>query len=110
MEQLAGELPEWAVLDALGLGAATSNDPTGLDGALLERFELLSFSSGPTFAEACQERLQAIWEVEVGDAIPFPIDILGGWNGHRFSMRRALKSLRAALESYNSLHAVGVGG
>ena len=44
---------------------ATSNDVSTLDEALLQRFEVFPFSAGPTFAEACQERLEWIWQQEV---------------------------------------------
>jgi len=74
---------------------ATSNDAGGLDRALLQRFTVLAYSSGPSFADACLERLHAIWEQEMGDA-PFPSDTLGlGWDGDRYSMRLALAALHA---------------
>ena len=44
---------------------ATSNDASGLDEALLQRFEVFPFSAGPTFGEGCQKRLAWIWEQEV---------------------------------------------
>ena len=55
---------------------ATSNDASGLDEALLQRFEVFPFSAGPTFAEACQERLAWIWEQEAGPGVPMPL----GWS------------------------------
>jgi replication-associated recombination protein RarA len=79
---------------------ATSNDASGLDEALLQRFEIFPFSAGPTFAEACQERLAWIWEQEAGPDVPMPLGVQQmGWgkSGH-FSMRRALTALGAALE------------
>ena len=79
---------------------ATSNDASGLDEALLQRFEIFPFSAGPTFAEACQERLAWIWEQEAGPGVPMPLGVQQmGWgkSGH-FSMRRALTALGAALE------------
>ena len=57
---------------------ATSNDASGLDEALLQRFDIFPFSAGPTFAEACHERLAWIWEQEAAPACPCP---WGGANG-----------------------------
>ena len=69
---------------------ATSNDASGLDEALLQRFEVFPFSAGPTFAEACQERLAWIWEQEVGADVPLPAGVEQlGWRNGSFSMRRA---------------------
>ena len=82
---------------------ATSNGAGGLDPALLERFEILSFGSGMPFAEACQERLASIWEREApGEDMP-PDHLAWGWqvgeeNVPRFSMRKALDRMGAALE------------
>ncbi len=79
---------------------ATSNDASGLDEALLQRFEVFPFSAGPTFAEACQERLAWIWQQEAGPDVPMPLGVQQmGWGkaGH-FSMRRALTALGAVLE------------
>ncbi|HEX4147386.1 MAG TPA: AAA family ATPase, partial [Pirellulales bacterium] len=39
----------------------TSNGAGGLLPALIQRFRVFSFSSGPMFAAACQERLAKIW-------------------------------------------------
>lgn len=52
---------------------ATSNGAGGLDKALLQRFDVFAFDSGKHFAQACQERLEAIWRAEAGDA-PLPPD------------------------------------
>ncbi|MFZ1932312.1 MAG: hypothetical protein WCB27_07090 [Thermoguttaceae bacterium] len=41
--------------------------------ALLQRFEVFPFSAGPTFAEACQERLAWIWQQEAGPNVPMPL-------------------------------------
>jgi hypothetical protein len=76
---------------------ATSNDVAKIEPALLERFRVLNFSAGPCFAEACQERLGAIWEAEApGRDLP-PSWLTWGWqeagNSLRFSMRVALRTM-----------------
>jgi replication-associated recombination protein RarA len=77
---------------------ATSNDASGLDEALLQRFEVYPFSAGPSFAEACHERLEWIWEQEVGAGVPLPLGMEHiGWRNGNYSMRRALAGLDAAL-------------
>jgi replication factor C small subunit len=78
---------------------ATSNDASGLDEALLQRFEVFPFSAGPTFAEACQERLAWIWQQEAGPGVPMPLAMEQmGWRNGNYSMRRAMTALGAALE------------
>jgi replication-associated recombination protein RarA len=78
---------------------ATSNDTSGLDEALLQRFEVFPFSAGPTFAEACQERLTWIWQQEAGPGVPMPLGMEQmGWRNGNYSMRRAMTALGAALE------------
>ena len=78
---------------------ATSNDASGLDEALLQRFEVFPFSAGPIFAEACRERLACIWEREAGAGVPMPLGMEQmGWRKENYSMRRALTALGAALE------------
>jgi MoxR-like ATPase len=78
---------------------ATSNDASGLDEALLQRFEVFPFSAGPTFAEACQERLAWIWEQQAGAGVPMPLGMEQiGWRNGSYSMRRALAALGAAME------------
>jgi replication-associated recombination protein RarA len=82
---------------------ATSNDASGLDEALLQRFDIYPFSAGPTFAEACQERLQGIWEQEVGPGVVFPAGVQElGWRNDSYSMRRALAALTAAVELHRT--------
>ena len=82
---------------------ATSNDVRALDEALLQRFEVFPFSAGPTFAEACQERLAWIWEQEVGPDVPLPVGVEQlGWRNDSFSMRRALAALSGAVELYRA--------
>jgi hypothetical protein len=77
----------------------TSNDASGLDEALLQRFEVFPFSAGPTFAEACQERLAWIWQQEAGPGVPMPLGMEQmGWRNGNYSMRRAMTALGGALE------------
>ncbi len=89
---------------------ATSNNTAKLfekDDAFMQRFEGYSFpfSCGPSFAEACQERLAWIWEQEAGPGAPMPLGVQQmGWRNGDYSMRRALAALGAAVE----LHAVDV--
>ncbi len=82
---------------------ATSNDVSTLDEALLQRFEVFPFSAGPTFAEACQERLAWIWQQEVGADVPLPVGVEQlGWRNDSFSMRRALTALSGAVELHRT--------
>ena len=76
-----------------------TNDASGLDEALLQRFEVFPFSAGPTFAEACQERLAWIWQQEAGPDVPMPLGMeQAGWRNGNYSMRRAMTALGGALE------------
>jgi replication-associated recombination protein RarA len=85
---------------------ATSNDASGLDEALLQRFDIYPFSSGPSFADACLDRLNWIWQVEVGMDVPLPSHVAGmGWRNNTYSMRRALAALGAAIEIYFATNA-----
>ena len=60
---------------------------------------LVPFSAGPTFAEACHERLAWIWEQEAGPGVPMPLGMEQmGWRKDNYSMRRAMTALGAALE------------
>jgi replication-associated recombination protein RarA len=81
---------------------ATSNDVSALDEALLQRFEsggVFPFSCGPTFAEACVDRLHDIWQREVGSDMPMPLGVAQmGWRNDAYSMRRALAALGAAVD------------
>ena len=82
---------------------ATFNDVSALDEALLQRFEVFPFSAGPTFAEACQERLAWIWEQEAGVDVPLPVGVEQlGWRKDSFSMRRALAALSGAVELHRA--------
>jgi len=78
---------------------ATSNDVSSLDEALLQRFDVYPLSCGPSFADACRDRLGEIWEKEVGGDILMPQAVWQmGWKDGAYSMRRALAALGAAVE------------
>ena len=95
---LKDELSEQHMPERL-IVVATSNDASGLDEALLQRFDVFPFSAGPTFAEACQERLAWIWEQEAGPGVPMPLGMEQmGWRKDNYSMRRAMTALGGALE------------
>ncbi len=82
---------------------ATSNDASSLDEALLQRFDIFPLSCGPSFAEACRDRLGEIWEKEVGPGIIMPSSVWQmGWKDNAYSMRRALTALDAAVEMHNA--------
>jgi hypothetical protein len=67
---------DWSVDADAGLPprcvvVATSNNVEKIESALLERFEVLQFSGGPSFAELAQERLAEIWLTEMpGEDMP----------------------------------------
>jgi hypothetical protein len=72
---------------------ATSNSAAKIEDYLKERFEILQFSGGPSFAELAQERLAEIWLAEMpGEDMPYGWRNWG-WQGDRFSMRLALREL-----------------
>lgn len=76
---------------------ATSNSAQKLNRALLQRFTLLSYSGGPHFALAVQERLAAIWDAEhPGESLPLGAE-QWGWSedGKEFSFRSALDRIQA---------------
>ena len=72
---------------------ATSNGAGKLQEALLERFDIYSFSGGPTFASACQDRLAEIWKLETGQNVMPPGSDDWGHKEKRFSMRGALNTM-----------------
>ena len=78
---------------------ATSNGAGGLDRALLQRFDVFAFGSGKYFAQACQERLEAIWLAESGEAAMPPDWLTWGWDGKYFSMRSALAAMELCLRT-----------
>ena len=51
---------------------ATSNDASGPDEALLQRFEVFPFSAGPTFAEACKSGWPGFGSRKPAD-VPMPL-------------------------------------
>jgi replication-associated recombination protein RarA len=78
---------------------ATSNGAGGMNEALLERFEVLQFSAGKTFAQCARERLSQIWG-ELTRQAPIPTGFeRWGWNGNgsQFSMRLALAAMQGYL-------------
>lgn len=89
---------------------ATSNDATGLELALRDRFRdhWYVFGSGRPFAESCQYRLIQIWYAEAG-AVDMPYGWQQwGWVEKEFSMRRALDEMAGALRKLESREGVGV--
>lgn len=78
---------------------ATSNGAGRVDEALLERFEILQFSSGKSFAACAVGRLTEIWAKEAPDVTPPPGYERWGWDakGERFSMRLALAAMQGYL-------------
>jgi replication-associated recombination protein RarA len=95
---LKDELSEQHMPERL-IVVATSNDASGLNEALLQRFDVFPFSAGPTFAVACHERLAWIWEQEAGAGVPMPLGMEQmGWRNGNYSMRRAMTALGGALE------------
>jgi len=86
---------------------ATSNDASGIDPALLDRFTVLPYSGGPEFGRACQERLPSLWRSAVParwagrTLLPYaqmpPNWTQWGWRGESFSMRRALRAMHQCL-------------
>ncbi len=87
---------------------ATSNDISEFakdkkTEALLQRFNIYPFSCGPSFADACRDRLGEIWEKEIGEGILMPPSVWQmGWKDNAYSMRRALTALGAAVEMHNA--------
>jgi hypothetical protein len=68
-----------------------------------QRFDIYPFSCGPSFAEACVDRLNEIWQKETGGDVPMPPEVsLMGWRKDSYSMRRALSALGAAVEMHRA--------
>jgi replication-associated recombination protein RarA len=80
---------------------ATSNDSSGLDQALLERFRILSYSNSPHFREACMERLAVAWEGLTGEPYLPPLSQDWGVKHRRFSMRLAIADMAQAVNEYS---------
>ncbi len=69
----------------------------------MQRFDVFPFSAGPTFAEACRERLAGIWRREAGADVPFPAGVEQlGWRNGNLSMRRALAALSGVVELHRT--------
>lgn len=77
---------------------ATSNSVEKLQEALVERFTVVAYTGGSSLASAVLPRLESIWREEYGE-LPMPVGWeRRGWDGERFSVRRALDGLqRSAL-------------
>lgn len=75
---------------------ATTNDASGLEKALRQRFDVYRFSTGRAFADACADRLGEVWAEQTGLASLPPGWTGWGWDGEDFSMRLALQSLERA--------------
>jgi hypothetical protein len=106
LDRIVGRHVSAALVDELGeqhmperlIVVATSNGATGWDEVLLRRFELLPFSAGLTFAQACRERLAWIWRQEAGADVPMPLGMdQMGWHNGNYSMQRAMTALGKAM-------------
>lgn len=73
---------------------ATSNDLSGLDPALVDRFTVIEFQSGPAFAAECNERIKDIAAKEGIVSLPVDYQRWGTDGNCAFSMRRALDRLQ----------------
>lgn len=76
---------------------ATSNDTSGIDPALQQRFTILRFGSGAAFHSACQDRLRAIWHEESKSTTVPPALATWGLSEAGFSFRQALNDLELHL-------------
>ena len=73
---------------------ATSNGTSGLDPALVQRFDHFTFRGDDEFAKAAADRLGMIWTRETGKA-KIPGDVIRwGKNGDTWSFREALKQMQ----------------
>jgi replication-associated recombination protein RarA len=82
---------------------ATSNGAGNLEPALLQRFEILAYSSGPAFQNACLERIAELWQTETGSADMPPAWRSWGSMRGEFSMRLAMRALHEALRNHQEL-------
>ncbi|HWB11558.1 MAG TPA: ArdC-like ssDNA-binding domain-containing protein [Pirellulales bacterium] len=72
---------------------ATSNDASGIDKALRQRFDFYRFSAGRTFAADCAQRILEVWRQETGqEKLPAGASSWG-WDGEEFSLRLAFNAL-----------------
>jgi len=82
---------------------ATTNDSSKFSPAFRERFNAcLQFTSGPTFADACRERIAELWESVTEEDLP-PGWMNWGQYSDRFSMRDAMRRLDEALMDVREL-------
>lgn len=76
---------------------ATSNDPSGLNKALLQRFRRHKFLGDVAFVQAARPALESIW-LQQGGTLPMPGEIIrAGWDDREWSMRLALDAIENAL-------------
>ena len=87
---------------------ATSNDASGIDPALLDRFTLLVYSGGLEFGMACQERLPVLWDQAFPGRYLPPNWKDWGWSGSSFSMRAALRAMDQCGRRFLSMSKVEV--
>jgi hypothetical protein len=78
---------------------ATSNGAGGINEALLQRFEILRYSAGETFALCARDRLAQVWAAESNNApLPHGWEQWGwNWDKTQFSMRLALAAIQGYL-------------
>lgn len=73
----------------------TSNGATDLGKPLLQRFKHYYFQSSEDFMESAVDRLEAIWDKEVGHSKPSRQSMIDwGMDGELFSMRTALDKMQ----------------
>ena len=77
---------------------ATSNTTEKINEALLERFEVIPFRADAQFAKAALHRLQQIYHEETGNGKLPASAPRWGWQGNRFSMRRAIQRLERYIQ------------
>jgi replication-associated recombination protein RarA len=99
---LKSALDEYS-LPAKTIVVATSNGAGNLEPALLQRFELLAYSSGAAFQAACLERIAELWQAETGDDELPPSWRNWGTTRGEFSMRLAMRALHEALRTRQEL-------
>jgi hypothetical protein len=90
---------------------ATTNAASAIEEALLQRFEMYYFASGPEFIRAAMERLKMIWEQETGSEEGFPGSVIADGYDRRgvFSMRKAIGALQPLIECRGAMALVGGG-
>jgi replication-associated recombination protein RarA len=78
---------------------ATSNDTSRLETALLHRFKVFDFDSGPKFAAAFRDWLGVVWPIECGGPLPAESGLWGLLGDGTFSARLALDEAQGWLMS-----------